>query len=58
MTGVRGECPIPDLINKSLRENYRDKNSMTEKKRNYSKIASIFTNKFKPFVTMFPVKTP
>jgi hypothetical protein len=41
-------CPIPDLINKSLRENYRAKNGMTEKKRNCSKIASIFTTKIKP----------
>lgn len=42
-------CPIPDLINKSLRENCCAKNGMKEKWRNYPKLASIFTNKIKPF---------
>ena len=43
-------CPIPNLINKSLRENYRAKNSIIEKKRNDPKIALIFTNKIKPIL--------
>src|SRR5947209_3033563 len=41
-------CSVRDLKSKSLRENYRAKNSIIEKKRNDPEIASIFTNKIKP----------
>jgi len=40
-------CPIPDLLNKSLRKRYRLKKSIIEKKRNYFKASSISTNRFK-----------
>ena len=40
----------------SLRENYHAKNGMTEKKRNYSKIPSIFTNKIKSILHVVPSK--
>ena len=37
-------------------ENYQAKNGMTEKKRNYPKIASIFTKKIKPVRHDVPIK--
>jgi hypothetical protein len=48
-------CPIPNLINKSLRENYRAKKSMTKKKRNYSKIARSSPTRSSQFFTMYNV---
>src|SRR5258708_18951330 len=48
------ECPVPELLNKSLREKYRPKKSITEKKRNYFKTTSITTNRIKSTVHSVP----
>src|SRR5947207_1167953 len=48
-------CPIPDLLSKSLRGNYRAKKSMTKKKRNYCKLAQSSPTRSRQFFTRYTV---